>query len=301
MRVLLVANFSTPRCGFQNYATQMTTALQRAGVDVTTFDGTYPQVYARIQEGLGDAAYFPPDVASYDVVHLVWHPATMNHYGGARYPSGPLYSFWNGQPVGASCPFQDKFHLSWSPIPTPGHEDHFYPIVDWIDDLPAPDPPFTVGVTGVRQEGFEQVAAVCEKHGWVLNAPTAGVWLSIEDEIKRLARSTINVCWYSDKHPDRSGGVMTALAAKRPVGLSKVQMFDHLREEDGSLMPDLFWAQYHESSLERMLLDVRRRWDRGEIRLGHYGNYRQPSAETWDRFRWTRAVERFLQVWSVAR
>lgn len=295
MKILLVANFSTPRCGFRNFADQTYRALQLAGHQVDSFDGTYPRVYQRIQEGLGNFAYLPfsdsPDTNQYDVVHLIWHPATMNHYSGASFPPGPIYSFWNGHPY-AGNPIAHPFHVYFSPIAIAGHVEAFYPIVDWMTDLPEPDAAFTVGLTGVRREGFAEVAAICARYGWEVNAGDPETWIPLEDEIRRLARSSVNVSWYSPKHPDRSGGVMTALASGRPQIVSRVPMFDHLAVEDGSYPTDLYSAPYVDGALEHCLLSAYSDWWDDRLVL--------PTA-TRHRFAWSKAVDHLVAVWQAAR
>lgn len=291
MKILIVSNFSTPRCGFRNFSDQAVRAFRNEGHTVDAFDGTYPLVYQRIQEGLGNGAYLPDTVQSYDVVHLIWHPATMNHYSGASFPPGPLYSFWNGHPY-AGNPLPPVFGVQFSPIAIDGHIEAFYPIVDWITDLPQPAEEFTVGLTGVRREGFEEVTAICQREGWQVNAGDPETWIPLEDEIRRLARSSVNVSWYSPKHPDRSGGVMTALASGRPQIVSRVPMFDHFQitdEHERTTYPDdLYHGEYSAEKLEYLLTLAYENWKAGCLR--------DPKA-TRDRFSWTRSVQQLTEIW----
>ena len=226
LKIAVIGNFSDNRCGFKNFSEQTVTALARAGHDVTKWDGTYSVVYARREAGI--ESFLPPDADSYDVLHTVWHPATMNHYAGATWPTGPVKSVWNGCPA-AWCPFNDAMQVKWGVLGREeGHRQIWYPIPDWIDNLPEANPAFTVGYSGVRGDGRLSLETVCRLHGWQMNFSDPAVWLSQEDEIRRLARSTVNVCWYGGEHDDRSGSAMVCLASKRPLLVNTVRMMTHL-------------------------------------------------------------------------
>lgn len=229
LKVLVIGNFSDRRCGFQNFSLQTVTALRRAGHDVTAFDGTYSQVYARLQDAVTHPyAFLPADMHRYDVIHVIWHPATLNHYSGAAWPVGPTLSVWNGCPA-AWCPFNDLMHVKWGVLgKEAGHRQLWYPIPDWVEDLPEPAAAFTVGYSGVRREGVELLTDLCRDRGWAMNFSEPDRWLTQEEEIQRLARSTVNVCWYGAVHDDRSGSVMVCLASRRPLLTNTVRMFDHL-------------------------------------------------------------------------
>lgn len=237
MKVCLIYNASDRRCGFVNYGQQTETALRRAAHDLTVWDGTYEQVYGRQQ--LPTTPYlgmFPPDVLTYDVVHTIWHAMTLNHYAGAPWEQlagGPLLSWIDGGPSNASCPFKAHMQVRWGHYPRPIEEAYHVtplPIPDWVTDLPRPNPSFTVGATSVRGDGVEELRQVCVTHGWQTNLPQPGQWLSVEDEIRRLARSSVNVCWY-DTPPlwkDRAGAPSTALASRRPLLITDDSLLGHL-------------------------------------------------------------------------
>lgn len=287
MKILLIGNLSDRRCGFQNFSVQFDRALRNAGHSVTCFDGTYSQVYARIQDGLGNGAFLPYDAATYDVIQVVWHPLTLNHYSGAVWPTGgPVISLWNGGPSDSYCPFDQWMTQRWSAFDRDNHRPGWYPIVDWLDDLPEPDPHvFTVGVTGVREEGFAEIAAVCEARGYAYNRGEPNSWIPLDDEIRRLARSTVNVCWYGPHHQDRSGGVMTSLATRRPQVVTNVPMCWHLSGQQ-----DLYWDEGR--SLDQVLADLHARLTSGEPL--------QLPALTFQRFRWARMIDVFEEGWTDA-
>lgn len=236
LKVLLIGNTADRRCGFANYTQQMTTAMRREpGVVCVPFDGTYSTVYARQQQP--DNVYlgmFPDDVLSYDVVHIIWHAATMNHYAGAPWDkvrsAGILTSWWDGGPGDASCPFADHMQIRWSSYPREGYHELPYSVPDWVTDLPEPADVFTVGASSIRGDGIAELTEVCLRQNWALNLPAPGQWLSVEDEVRRLAKSTVNVCWYNTPAiwPDRASAPAMMLAAKRPILINDDHLVAHL-------------------------------------------------------------------------
>ena len=286
MRILLVGNLSDRKCGFQNFSYQTVHALQRAGHEVTAHDGTYSVVYARQQTGVPLVeSFLPKDAASYDVIHVIWHPATMNHYSGCDFPAGPVLSVWNGCPA-AWCPFTDRMHIRWGVLGREvNHEQLFYPIPDWVEDLPEPSSEFTVGYSGVRGDGLGTLKAVCDVRGWGTNFSQPGTWLTQEEEVRRLARSTVNVCWYGGEHDDRSGSAMVCLASKRPLLTNQVRMFIHLEPypED----------TYRSDDLEASLTTIHDDWQAGRP-------LKQPKQILQD-LSWSSAAARLASVWESRR
>lgn len=259
MKILVIGNFSDVNCGFMNFSNQTVLALDEAGHTVAMFDGTYSQVYARHQRGVD--GFLPPTAADFDVIHVIWHPATLNHYSGAKWPAGPVLSVWNGCPA-AWCPFTDAMDIRWGVLGRePEHHQIFYPIPDWSEPLRYLETLwFTVGYSGVRGDGLEALKAVCEKNDWAMNFSKKGKWYSIEDEINRLAASTVNVGWYGAEHDDRSGSAMMCLASHRPFLCNFVPMFAHV----------IPYAEQQEIycgvDLEESLQAVRTDWVNGRLR-----------------------------------
>lgn len=238
LSVLLIGNFADRRCGFRNFTDQMQTAMAKyGGATVVPFDGTYTTVYARQQQK--ETHYrgmFPDDVEQYNVVHLVWNAMTMNHYAGAPWDDlkhyGITTSWWDGGPSDASCPFIDHMQVRWSDYPRPGYEYMHYPVPDWVEDLPEPATAFTVGASSVRGDGVAEIREICERRGWALNLPEPGQWLSVDDEVRRLARSSVNVCWYNTPPlwHNRASAPSMLLAAKRPILINQDPLVAHLHE-----------------------------------------------------------------------
>ena len=301
MRVLLIGNRSDRRCGFQNFTAQMQHALHARGdVELTMYDGTYSAVYARQQDPHRYYdGFFPSDVFDFDVVHIVWNAMTMNHYSGAPWQllngAGITTSWWDGGPSDASCPFGEYMRVKWSDYPREGYEYMAYPVPDWVDDLPATADTFTVGCSSVRGDGVASVRAVCEKHGWDLNLPTPHQWLSIEDEIRRLARSTVNVCWYNTPPlwKNRASAPSMLIAAQRPVLVNEDPLVAHL-------LPYTYdEGVYHGrkdtdsgQTLEECLIALHILWQAGGLE--------RPRRPLYD-LSWTRAARQFVQTWEAAR
>jgi hypothetical protein len=283
MKIAVIGNFSDRRCGFQSFSKQTAHALRRAGHDVTAFDGTYSTVYARREAGI--ESFLPPDPSSFDVLHVVWHPATLNHYAGATWPAGPVTSVWNGCPA-AWCPFNDAMAVKWGVLGREeGHRQLFYPIPDWITDLPEPDPAFTVGYSGVREDGLPALRELCAKYGWATNFSDPALWLPVEDEIARVARSTVNVGWYSGAHDDRSSGAMLCLASRRPFLCNHVRMFQHLEG-----YADVYFGDGTDgiAELEAALLRVEADWKQGRLIV---------PGPVLDAYSWTKAVTLLEEGW----
>ncbi|KKK56402.1 hypothetical protein LCGC14_3064890, partial [marine sediment metagenome] len=175
-------------------------ALRRAGHEVDDWDGHYPVIYEKLQRDV--PAYLPANANDYDVVHLNWHPASINHYLPEHFAGldHPVLSIRvTDLPPWSGCPCLEPFTVRITAEP---HELSTLvvpnPVVDWADEriaFPAPNEEFTIGFSGVRLDGYGVIKEICQAHGWALNESGAE-WLTIEDEIRRLARSTVNVCWY---------------------------------------------------------------------------------------------------------
>lgn len=298
MRVLVIGNLSDVRCGFQNFSAQTLTALTRAGHAVVAFDGTYSAVYARHQDAATHPfAFFPPDVASFDVIHIIWNALTLNHYNGAdwaglamRPDGGPIISWWDGGPSDASCPFLEWMQVRWSDYPRPGYHYLDYPVPDWLDPLtfPPPAPSFTVGASSIRGDGMALIEDICTRQQWAMNLPTPGAWVPLEDEIRRLARSTVNVCWYHTPPlwHNRASAPSMLLAARRPIVINTDPLVAHLWAR-----PDIYHGEDTAQGLEQTLLAIAHR---PEAR-------RLTPRVTADAFSWTRATNVMTHVWRAAR
>jgi hypothetical protein len=229
LRVLYISNESSVRCGVRAYGEQWVAACRRAGVSVTTFDGSYTHIKTIDN-------YLPTDALDYDVVHLNWDPQTINHYLPQHLaPIADRFSlFLHDVPPNSTCPVIDLARWVWSYEPLDGSVVLPHGIPPTPDALPPPDPPVVIGLTGIRRDpGIGQVQELCAARGWTVNQPAwwtdeGQPWLSTDDEIRRLARSTVNVCWYHTSGRGKSMAAMFCLAAQRPLVLSPSTMFSAL-------------------------------------------------------------------------
>lgn len=297
MKILVIGNFSDRRCGISNMCHQTAHALSLAGHDVTPFDGTYSEVYRRRESSID--AFFPPDIADYEVVHVIWHAMTLNHYNGADWARlstlPPVRSFWDCGPSDAYCPFDSWFPVKWMLYEREGYHQMDYPVPDWVAPLPiAPDPGFVVGSSSVRGDGIAELRYVCEQEGWTLNLPEAGTWVSIEDEIRRLARSTVNVCWYDPNKTwkDRASAPSMMIASTRPLLVNNAELLAHLQDKQ-----DLYHGTIHrvgdaDTGMRAALQEVHRDWQDHVLR--------RPS-DTYRQFMWKVASKTMADVWEGAR
>jgi hypothetical protein len=284
MRVLLVTNLSARRCGIQNFGVQTATALRLAGAEVTEWDGCYSAIYEK--------PYLPLDAADYDVIHFNWHPVTINHYGPNHFPKGPVLSLYlNDLPPWSSCPVFDRADVRFSAEDHPSCVTLPYPIADWVTDLPDPPKEFTVGWSGVRGDGAELLHKVCANLNAATNPPD-GLWRSFDDEVRRQARSTVNVLWYHEQR-GISGGASQAAVAHRALLLNDSRMFAHFWPYEKELYfcrrpCNLNPASHLTNMLKLIWVD----WINGALQY--------PTTLLTD-LSWSRAATRMLEIWEERR
>jgi hypothetical protein len=316
LKVLVIGNFSVSPCGIRNFA-DMTLGGLRRSPDVLCadpWDATYDLIYARREAGY--PTYLPPDYLRYDVIHLNWHPIALNTYNPEHFPwakgEGPLLSVYlNDVPPWSGCPVAERAEVlvapeeyndasrldarRWGP-------DHLmvYPIPDWVEDLPSPNPEFTVGWSGVRGDGAAELRGVCEAHGWKMNmteppAERTLPWVSVEEEIRRLARSTVNVCWYRQGR-GIAGTPSMMLGSRRPLLLNDSPMFRPWQTGHYE------WEVYNNYAgpqpaasdirLEDALLEVHNDWRRKKLI--------KPGPRVYTDHSWTTAARDLTTAWRSA-
>lgn len=229
MRILVITNASTERCGVRAYGEEMIAAIRRAGHTVDVWDGTYSAVVAH--------GYLPHASWRYDLLHLNWDPQAINHYLPEHFRPGlpPLSLFLHDVPPNSTCPVFDVARWRFGFEPGDGIQvvpEGIPPSPAGLSAGPAAADRPIIGVTGIRNDpGMAMVADACQRHGWAFNAPswwTGGPWLSTDDEIRRLSRSSVNVCWYQTTGRGKSMAACFCLAARRPLVLSPSTMFSAL-------------------------------------------------------------------------
>jgi hypothetical protein len=246
MRILYVTDWSTQRCGIAAFGHEMVQALQAdPELEVTVWNANYPHLHALEEKGL--PAYMPADAEDYDVVFMNWHPGSCNHYLPQHLPTKPVIAaFLHDLKRYSWCPYEERIDLPFASEPNPeGWIPMAYPCSDY--DPPVkwqPGDPIRIGWSGIRGDGKGDILQLCEKYGWQPNIPSER-WLSTEEEIDRLALSTVNVFFYRSGQ-GRASAVMKAVAAQRPIVLSNSPMFDYYRE---NFQLDFWWVEDLEATL----------------------------------------------------
>jgi hypothetical protein len=288
MRILVVGDFTRQPCGIRNFADQTVRALaNHPSLEVDQWDGHYPLIYARREAC--QPAYLPDNAATYDVIHVNWHPIAFNTYGPDHFPAGPLLSVYlNDIPPWSGCPFHDRADVRFAAEPAEGCIELPYPVADWID-LPPPDPTFSVGCSTVRGDGVWKVREICAARGWAFRTPdhTTG-WLPYEQEVQRIARNTVNVLWYFEGR-GKSGGLSQAISAQRPVVISDSEMFSHFEAYHDELYAS---TRAQPRSLENLLEEVYQDWQANTLRY--------PRRAARERS-WTWATAQMVAAWEAAR
>ena len=287
MKILVLGDFTSAPCGIRNFADQTYRALcNHPGLEVAKWDGHYPELYRR-REACEPAVYLPEDAASYDVIHVNWHPIAFNTYGPGHFPDGPLLSVYlNDIPPWSGCPFHDQAHVRFTAEPSPGCIVLPYPVADCIDLSPA-DPGFSVGCSTVRGDGVWKVEEICTERGWEFRVPDRSKgWLTYEQEVQRIARNTVNVLWYFEGR-GKSGGLSQAISSRRPVVCSASQMFTHFAS-----YRDELYCGAHDTPLEEILEYVHKDWQAGTLRRPL-----QAAVE----MSWSNATTQMVAAWEAAR
>lgn len=251
MKVLYVSNLSSERCGVKEYGQLWARELRKVGVEVHEWDGCYQAIQAQ------GGRYLPHGADLFDLIHVNWDPQTINHYLPEHFPPGvPLSVFLHDTPETSTCPFFARADLRMGYVggrwegQTVVQIDHAVPQVD-LEDWPIlpreirEGEQVVVGVSGVRSDpGMAMIKELCKERGWILNAPlwwSGGPWLTMEQEVRRLAMSTFNVCWYHTTGRGKSMAAMFCAASRRPLVVSGSSMFSCL------------WPYDHEVSICREL------------------------------------------------
>lgn len=232
MRVLFITNSATERCGVRVYGELWMAHLRQAGVEIDEWDGTYQSIQARRTDDWD--GYLPRYLDHYDLLHLNWDPQAINHYVPPHFGTAvpPLSVFLHDVPPNSTCPVAGIADLLLAHEPGEGivRIDHAVPTYrSSVPILAArPSSQLIVGTSGIRDDpGVALVEQVCQRNGWIHNRNKR--WLTTEEEIDRLAKSDVNVCWYATSGRGKSLAAMLMVAAQRPLVLSGSTMFSALR------------------------------------------------------------------------
>jgi hypothetical protein len=210
MIVGLVSNWGQQICGVAQFGRNWETALQHMGHAVV-----------RLEWGQWDFSRGP--------ICINWDSGTLPH---EAVPPGSLvyvHHWYRGEPRGLDqaivCSPVDHPNVYHLPYPVP-------PLAQYTFIRPK-----TLGVTTLRKQGLDYLFEAGAIAGWTIEEPHG--WKETDDEVERLSHCHAVALWYSDS-PGRSLALATALAARRPLILSRCpRMFAYAFED-----PAIYWADF---------------------------------------------------------
>jgi hypothetical protein len=283
--VLFVSNrMPETGCGISLWGHLQVDALRAAGCEVT-YHESWPPVY------------LPDDAGAYDVVYLNYHPITLAHIQPQHLP------IW--RPKGAIkpliCAYIHEAHPHWwernqfpdiwraldlrlTEEPIPGQDvipfqlpaPNYVPKGDWPRSGSAP----LIGHTGIRGDGLDRLGPACERNGWELStSKTAGRWLTMEEEIERLAACDILVAHLHGGYSGQSSSVMTAIAARRPLLINSNRMLQQIWARDQELAKELYRIEDVETGIATILVDLALGVAKRPLQLAEHYSWRNQTAK----------------------
>ncbi len=293
MRILFVSH-TRERCGIAEYGRLHVQALRANQVDVVEWAADYP-------------IYLPPDAEEYDVIHLNWHPVTINHILPEHLPKRPKIScfFHESAPVWETHGYPvlwEGVEFRWTSEPMVGGTYFQVPCPD-VDIEDPPTEAFNLGpalgevilgTSGIRGEGLDRIIPACERRGWSHRGSNSKVWLPMPEEVKRLSSCTINIAHYHSGYTGQSMAVMTLVAARRPVLINSnrmlrtIKMFSHPIPDpyriDGTIPAQVYCIEDVEEGIDTILEDMSEGVARRPTWLAHI-------------YRWSFRVRLMIERW----
>lgn len=258
MKILLVSNWQTERCGVAEFGRQQAAALRAAGHTVTEWAPTLERHWP-----------FLPPVQDYeDVIHVNFHPGTLGFLTGTGSRQPPLSLFKHEPPGGCTIEPRARWVFSAEQDAPPHHT--FFPM-PCVSYKPMSKPiTGLLGFSSLRKGGLDWVGPVAERLGLDVDAG-ATEWLPIGEEVERLAQCEFLVYWYGGAYAGQSAGIMTGVAAERPILLNRNRMFKSLwpYEDELYIRDDL------EAGMREVISDI----EHGHPRIP----YRLKADRNWDK------------------
>jgi hypothetical protein len=246
VRVLLVSNPLTERCGVGQYGRHLWQALVRADVAVESWHST-PE------------SPLPDPVPEVDLIHVNWHAATVGHLQPFHFLGGPPLSVFVHEPMSV-CPLNPQAALMLATErtlhPETGVPHRFElfpnPCLDYVPRSDWDGLEITLGFSGIRHDGLDWIEGAIDRqrlelverdgppgpgevnpHAWRLcpSSKDPDGWLSDEAELERMAQHAMNVYHYHSGNSGQSYAVMMAIAARRPLLLNHNRMLEHIWNE----------------------------------------------------------------------
>jgi hypothetical protein len=173
---------------------------------------------------------------------------------------------------------QVKFALE----PYPGATEIPPPAPDYRPTTPRAEQ-VTIGRSNIREAGRPELRAICAAHGWDFN--DSADWLSEDAEVERLARSWVNVVWYTESR-SRGSAAMMAAASRRPLLLNRESgRFWHL----APYADEIYFRPLKD--LEQALVEI--------VEDVSWGQAKRPERVVAD-FSWRKAARTMIAVWKAA-
>ena len=294
MRILYVSNHNTQMCGVANYGRQCYDAAKSIGLDIDGWDASHPGA-------------LPDDAMDYDRIHLNWIAGTLGHLQPIDIPRGPRVSIFLHEPDSKPEGIIERCdsviaaeerpwvtHLLEPPCPS------YEPMTDWAHQPPELRE-LVFGISGIRKTGLDRLEPAVEMHNRELAAKydlqpgevpegqwrisqgmeSPDAWLSDEAEIERLAQCTLNVAHYHGGYGGQGTGVMTLIAARRPVLINSNQMLTNLFGES-----ELYRVEDVRAGIELILQDIRDGRERRPLKLA-------------ERRSWKKQIWKMKEAWSA--
>lgn len=247
MKILLVSNHATERCGVAAYGRHLFNAVQDTGIHVAPWHST-PE------------APLPDKAAEFELIHVNWHAATVGHLKVGDFPAESKLSVFIHEPASV-CNLVEKADLviSTEPIANLGQGFQRFglfpnPCLDYTPRSEWDGLEVTLGFSGIRRDGLDRIEGAIERqklelvdqdgppgldevnpHAWRLcaSAKDPDGWLSDEAELERLAACAMSVFHYHSGNSGQSYAVMTGVAARRPLLVNRNRMLEHIWGEPG--------------------------------------------------------------------
>jgi hypothetical protein len=294
VKLLLVSNSATERCGVAQYGRHMLDAAMTAGIQAASWHSTPA-------EPMPD----PDLVREFDVVHVNWHAAKVGHLKEKDFETARHLSVFVHEPSN-ECPLvewadlvvaTEEMHMAISRVLPPPCLDYF-PQSTW-DGLEV-----TLGSSGIRRDGLDWVEGAIDRqrvelmetdgvpgpgevnpHAWRLcpSAKDPDGWLSDEAEIERLAQCALNVFHYHSAYSGQSYAVMMGVAARRPLLVNHNRMLRHIWDEEG-VEEEVYVVDDVAEGIHQVVRDLREGRERRPLRLAEERS-------------WSMAIEKLRGWW----
>jgi hypothetical protein len=231
-------------CGVTEYGAECLKALRKAGYEVHSWEPT-------LEKHWPSAAM----IECFDVIHLNYHAATIGFMQPPPVKPRVLSAFIH-EPASGHWFGEADVLFSAEPEMVPGHVGLFMPCPDVeVYDWENLDGEVKLAATStLRSAGVDWASEPLAAAGIMFDyGQNKDRWYSMEDEVRRLSAADFLIYWYGGANAGQSAGVMTGVAAQRPIILNGNRMFESLRGYDD----ELYRADSPEEGIAKVVADLR--------------------------------------------